>query len=331
MPVVLGPFETSLRGGDSPSVDRRVLHKGCCGDVHGHGVKKERSGKEKPKATRSCSHPGESSSDESYLFHHSPPPPDLLMSGNNRRLKIGSISSRSQSSDCTPLRVGYGKSFANVNKRSSSAVVAQRLFSSPTKATTAKVRAERTASDGRAMSMEVQKMTNRGQQHKSLSYLPRKVKITKSIEEPDSGHFSSDTEPINHRFLPTIPSSEQRRQSLISGMSDDELSMEELRLKQRRERRDYLQLRQHSPKTNSGSMRKQSPSPAGHRNVRYGDRGRRSSDESLSGESSSSPPITILLQKGELCHQEVFLRNPVLMEEDMLLVPAQVGLRIKRI
>lgn len=39
---MLGRFETSLRGGDSPSPDRKHLHRGCCGSLHGHGVPKER-------------------------------------------------------------------------------------------------------------------------------------------------------------------------------------------------------------------------------------------------------------------------------------------------
>ena len=44
MPVMLGAFETSLRGGDSPATERKAhLHKGCCGSLHGHGVKKEKS------------------------------------------------------------------------------------------------------------------------------------------------------------------------------------------------------------------------------------------------------------------------------------------------
>ena len=37
---MLGRFETSLRGGDSPSPDRKYLHRGCCGHLHGHGVPK---------------------------------------------------------------------------------------------------------------------------------------------------------------------------------------------------------------------------------------------------------------------------------------------------
>jgi len=49
MPVSFGSFETSLRGGDSPHLDRRVLHKGCCGNIHGSGVKKEKSIREVPR------------------------------------------------------------------------------------------------------------------------------------------------------------------------------------------------------------------------------------------------------------------------------------------
>ena len=53
---MFGTFETSLRGGDSPSIERKVkLHKGCCGSLHGHGVKKEKSVRDVVPASRSCS------------------------------------------------------------------------------------------------------------------------------------------------------------------------------------------------------------------------------------------------------------------------------------
>ena len=56
MPVMFGAFETSLRGGDSPSIDRKnKLHKGCSGHLHGHGVKKEKSVRDVVSASRSCS------------------------------------------------------------------------------------------------------------------------------------------------------------------------------------------------------------------------------------------------------------------------------------
>jgi len=66
------------------------------------------------------------------------------------------------------------------------------------------------------------------------------------------------------------------------------LSIEELRRRQRKERRDYIQ--RHSP-VKSGSNRKESPSPAGARFS--GERGRRSSDE-MTSDTSLSPPQTPL-------------------------------------
>ena len=148
---------------------------------------------------------------------------------------------------------------------------------SPTKATTAKLRAERTVSDGRKMSAEMQKISG----SLSTSNLPKRVggesEEGHSKGDPadhDSGHFSSDAE------------SPGRPPNLHQATSDDELSMEELRRRQRKERRDYLQ--RHSPIKGSSS-RKQSPSPG----PRYlGERGRRSSDEGTSDTSSISPPPT---------------------------------------
>lgn len=274
MPVVFGSFETSLRGGDSPSIDRKVLHKGCCGDRHGQGVRKERSVKDLPKASKSCSHElHESSSDESFL-------PDLLMTRS--RLKTAN---RSQSSDCTPSR----SPMLPANKRSNSAAVAHRLFSSPTKATSAKLRAERTASDGKAMSAAMKTINKAGSNFNSMNNLNRRVKLNRSLEEHDgdSGHFSSDNDQASgprFGFVQPLSSSEQRKRSLITGASDDELSIADLRQK----RRDFglhLGSRAHQ---GSGVHRKESPSPGP--KGRYGDRGRRSSDEY--SESSTSPPAT---------------------------------------
>lgn len=68
MPLFLGSFETSLRGGDSPSMGRKdLLHKGCCGDLHGHGVKKEKNLREVVAASRFCSI-GSNGSSEAHLF-----------------------------------------------------------------------------------------------------------------------------------------------------------------------------------------------------------------------------------------------------------------------
>lgn len=188
-------------------------------------------------------------------------------------------------------------------KRSSSAVVAQRLYSSPTAATTAKVRAERTASDSRKMTADLGKISGSS----SLGALtrggkPRKAGRTHSSgshhnHHDDSGHFSSsDTDyPSSRQFSLGRPL-EGRKQSLISGASDDEVSVLELRQRQRRQRRDYVQTR--SPKTAAGAARKESPSPgpkssrvaAGGAKKSQLTRGRRSSDECT--DESLSPPAT---------------------------------------
>ena len=244
MPVILGPFETSLRGGDSPHVDRKVLHKGCCGTLHGHGVRKERSVRDLPKASRACDHSttSNSSSDES-----------------SSELGLNQYKSRAHSSDCAKLQRNEATGVAK-SRSSSAVVVAQRLFSSPTKSVTAKYRAERTASDGRAMNRLIKGMNN-----SSMSRLHHK---SMRLDEHDSGNFSSDTDTGN--FTSALMKSEGLRlkQSLIHGVSDDE---EELRL-QRRKRMKEFAYRTESPspaRTSSGAKKKQP----------YEDRGQTSSDE----------------------------------------------------
>ncbi len=76
--MVLGPFETSLRGGGaSPAADRRTLHRGCCGQLHGHGVRKNSREKPHSAARRSCSHDlaAVASSDESSCTPPATPQP----------------------------------------------------------------------------------------------------------------------------------------------------------------------------------------------------------------------------------------------------------------
>jgi len=142
---------------------------------------------------------------------------------------------------------------------------------SPTKSTTSKLRAERTMSDGRKMTVEMQRITG----SLSTSHLPKRTDLLMRGDpaDQDSGHFSSDEGSPGH-------------QHQHHATSDDELSMEELRRRQRKERRDYIQ--RHSPIKGSSS-RKESPSPAG---PRFGERGRRSSDDGTSDTSSLSPPPT---------------------------------------
>eukprot|EP00095_Tigriopus_kingsejongensis_P008531 maker-scaffold81_size397536-snap-gene-1.16 protein:Tk08531 transcript:maker-scaffold81_size397536-snap-gene-1.16-mRNA-1 annotation:"hypothetical protein CB1_000765096" len=305
MPVLLGPFETSLRGGDSPNVDRKFLHKGCCGTLHGHGVRKERAPAKIP-AGRSCSlehHESSSSGDESAFLSNVP---DILSSSIRNRI----VNNRSHSSDCaTPSVPDPGDKSGNgpgvgvpVSKRSNSASVAQRLFTSPTLATTAKVRAERTASDSQRMTSEIKRLNGLHQTARPSNSMynlthGRRGRLPRLDDgEHDSGHFSSDNEghhhlgkrPASARSVPTqivdiveeiVPSLEDRKQLLINGVSEDELlaSPIELRQQERLQRRGYVQ--------RHGSGRKESPSPGP---KPYGDRGRRSSDES----SSISPPVT---------------------------------------
>ncbi len=298
MPVILGPFETSLRGGDSPHVDRKVLHRGCCGAIHGHGVKKERSSIDHPKASRSCSH--DDSIVRFTLDNHNSSSSEENHNASRRSLNKN-LASRSQSSDCA--QSSHGLNHYNNGRRSNSAV-ADRLYNSPTKATTAKLRAERTLSDGRNMHKIMSSNTyGRYKNTGSMGSLTKRPNHFNHLlmADQDSGHFSSDTEghSSHHNqkvgFVGDLPASEMRKRSLITGASDDELlSMEEMRARARRERRDYLQQRQNSPRSlvvGPQHRRVMSPSPMPKK--RYAERGRRSSDELYSEESSTtSPPLT---------------------------------------
>jgi len=263
MPVVIGlfdnslrgQFETSLRGQDSPSPDKK-LHKGCSGHSHGNSVKKERPSRPLPVNSKDCCYNDGSSSDES----------------NHPR--------RSQSSEYTT------RLSTPITRRSTSAsnsAVAQRLFNSPTKAVTAKYRAERTASDGVKMAADMKAIKT----YNSNS-LPRR-RINKSAEE-DSGNFSSSEENTDGRFVDLVTPTPVK-QNLIHGTSDDELSIQELRRKQRQQRRDYLNLK------NSGDRgsRRESPSPVKRGDLQCNEtRGsRRSSDDA--SDSSYSPPASPLM------------------------------------
>ena len=62
MPAILGPFESSLRGGNSSLASedhsaRMILHHSCSGASHGYGVKKEKLRQEKERDRRNSSLP----------------------------------------------------------------------------------------------------------------------------------------------------------------------------------------------------------------------------------------------------------------------------------
>ena len=121
---------------------------------------------------------------------------------------------------------------------------------------------------------------------RSTNSLPRRPKnrenLTKS--EEDSGNFSSSEDNEFHHNVVDLVTPSVNKQNLIHGTSDDELSIEELRRKQRQERRDYLMQRRESPspvkRDSAGS------NPSGDQNHR----GRRSSDDA--SDSSYSPPAS---------------------------------------
>ena len=286
--MMLGAFETSLR--NSPNVGRKaVLHKGCSGHLHGHGVKKERP--EMPKVVgKTCSFDFDqdstprshrnaiprrkdtvasntSSSSGGDDFYDGSNPPDLL-NFKNRYGNHNAVTGRSHSSDCAAK--GFNSPVAS--KRSNSvAVVAQRLYSSPTKATSAKVRAERSNTDGRKIQHLMMNNKNR----------PSSAASSPNID-PDSGHFSSnsDNEP-NGGMSSALVTPEERKSRLIHGVSDDEVSVLEMRKRQRAERR--LKIDQ---------ARKESQSPHSASAAGGPRMSRRSSEDEESSSTSLSPPST---------------------------------------
>lgn len=256
-------FEANLRGQDSPRGDKRVLHKGCSGHLHGAGVKKERASRKiiSPDPKNCCLDDEQldgSSSDEAEKQPR-----------------------RSQSSDYSRLLV-IPPVASKPRSTSTNSAVAERLYSSPTKAVTAKLggkyRAERTASDGAHMAAVLKADLNGG---RSTNSLPRnRSKRERKSAEEDSGNFSSSEENNGtdiHNVVDLVTPS-VNKQNLIHGTSDDELSIDELRRKQRQKRRDYL------------NARRESPSPT-KRNSSPNNRGRKSSDEGAS-DSSYSPPAS---------------------------------------
>lgn len=169
MPVVFGSFETSLRGQDSPRGDKRVLHKGCSGHLHGHGVKKERASRTPDvKFSKNCcqnADTGGSSSDEA---------------ATPRRSQSSEYAGKSPNQHLNARR----------STSASNSAVAQRLFSSPTKAVTAKYRAERTASDGFKMASDLKAVMNGGRSTNSLPRRGKKESNHRRSAEEDSGNFS---------------------------------------------------------------------------------------------------------------------------------------------
>jgi hypothetical protein len=135
----MGHFEHSLRGGDSPAADRKVLHKGCCGSLHGNGVRKEKPDP-LPTVKKKCSLDSSCSDDwDGGYFAGSG-------SAVAAAFRIKRLAVRSQSSDCAVERrhraaeTAQAMAASTLPRRASSAVVAQRLYSTPTRAVAAKLR-----------------------------------------------------------------------------------------------------------------------------------------------------------------------------------------------
>ena len=282
---MLGAFETSLRRGVSPSLERKAhLHKGCCGSLHGHGVKKERPSKELPSMSRSCSltpfdhqgvgagsGSGSSDNDSNEYARHSLSPtgkgrvPDLLLTLQQRR---------SASTDYGMMSASFHAGQLPNNKNRSSSLthseVANRLYSSPTKSTSAK---RASAAGGQGFRSKSSPTGGGGSSGGTYS---------------DCSGSSGDHKEVNFAQSLTPTPDERRRESLIRGVSDDDLAtMEELRCKQR------------SPR--SPTHRRNSPSPGPKVRVYNVDqRGRRSSGSSSSSLSPPASPSPTNLPLGQL-------------------------------
>jgi hypothetical protein len=137
----LGHFEHSLRGGDSPAADRKVLHKGCCGSLHGNGVRKEKPDP-LPTVKKKCSLDSSCSDDSALDGGYSAGSGSAAAAA----FRIKRLAVRSQSSDCAVERrhraaeTAQAMAASTLPRRASSAVVAQRLYSTPTRAVAAKLR-----------------------------------------------------------------------------------------------------------------------------------------------------------------------------------------------
>jgi hypothetical protein len=137
----LGHFEHSLRGGDSPAADRKVLHKGCCGSLHGNGVRKEKPDP-LPTVKKKCSLDSSCSDDSAWDGAYSAGSGSAAAAA----FRIKRLAVRSQSSDCAVERrhraaeTAQAMAASTLPRRASSAVVAQRLYSTPTRAVAAKLR-----------------------------------------------------------------------------------------------------------------------------------------------------------------------------------------------
>ena len=379
---MFGAFETSLRGGDSPSTERKVkLHKGCCGSLHGHGVKKEKSVRDVVPASRSCSlvysvneSNFENSSSEGddrsprvsvspllpLISHLKISPtnsatytphgrgsitPDLLLGSGYRSSHSSNVPSRrSQSTDFTNVNgssnilrangadsngfikrsascTGGGEGSDNMNDSSdpssSNKAIANRLYNSLTKSSAGKRRAERSASDSKRIARAMSAQQPRPSSSLDKPSCFKSKSLTRADYNEDSGTFSSLNSDSDEKYdvscldgttvqdlveASVTPTQEERRQSLIHGISDDELApTEELRRRKRLERRQ-VQHQQHlsgkfttggsdiSPNNNT-NHRRQSPSPRPKVRINRGnnmERGRRGSEEDETGSSSGS-------------------------------------------
>jgi hypothetical protein len=118
-----------------------VLHKGCCGSLHGNGVRKEKPDP-LPTVKKKCSLDSSCSDDSAWDGGY------LTGSGSAvaAAFRIKRLAVRSQSSDCAVERrhraaeTAQAMAASTLPRRASSAVVAQRLYSTPTRAVAAKLR-----------------------------------------------------------------------------------------------------------------------------------------------------------------------------------------------
>jgi len=290
-------FESSLRGRDSSQLE--VLHKGCRGMRHGNGVKKEKLSITNPSVKKKCSLDSTCSEDAGFVYIDGP---DFLLHKEHFLMHNKKISIRSQSSD-TNMDPKMSTGEKSVAVRRSSSAVSQRLFLSSTKSTAAKQKAERINSLGNESSLKISdrrcEKTNLAKAFsagysrsqytgsQTTSSLPRRMTMMKTgkrnVEKMDSGNFSSnDAEQMSPNFSFIGENSIcNRKQSMIHGRSDEELSFQDLQ--------------KSAPGQRS---RKQSPSPTpkkygNHQSRKTANKNESSADRSIkkTAKASSTAPV----------------------------------------
>ena len=205
---------------------------------HGNGVNKEKLSMSNPTAKKKCSLDSTCSEESGFIYMDGP---EYLLHKEHFLMHNKKQSLRSQSSD-----TNLNQKMSTV--RRSSSAVSQRLFSSSTKSTAAKQKAERFNSlgcenspklgDRRSEKTILAKAFSAGNSRNpysgshTTSSLPRRMTLLKTgkrnVEKSNQEFFSGD-EPKSPQFSFIGENSQcNRKQSMIHGRYEEELGLEKL-------------------------------------------------------------------------------------------------------